>query len=53
LSRRKTERLVESREDFLAYPHTSPEIYAWLRYHKDKDTNTEREPTKTQDAAPS
>ena len=49
LSRRKTERIVESHEDFLAYPQTSPEIYAWLPYHKDKDT--EREPPKTQDAA--
>ena len=49
LSRRKTERIVESHEDFLAYPQTSPEISAWLPYHKDKDT--EREPLKTQDAA--
>src|SRR6202167_5419267 len=49
LSRRKTERIVESHEDFLAYPQTSPEIYAWLPYHKDKDT--EREPQKAQDAA--
>jgi len=45
LSRRKAERIVESHEDFLAYPQTSPEIYAWLPYHKD----TEREPQKTQD----
>jgi MFS family permease len=51
LSRRKTERIVESHEDFLAYPQTSPEIYAWLPYHKDKDEDTEREPPKTQDAA--
>lgn len=35
LSRRKTDRVVESREEFLAYPQTSPEIYAWLPYHKD------------------
>ena len=27
--------MVESREEFLAYPQTSPEIYAWLPYHKD------------------
>jgi hypothetical protein len=26
---------AESREDFLAYPQTSPEIYAWLPYHKE------------------
>jgi MFS family permease len=35
LSRRKVDRIVESREDFLAYPQTSPEIYAWLPYHRD------------------
>ena len=35
LSRRRVDRVVESREDFLAYPQTSPEIYAWLPYHKD------------------
>jgi predicted MFS family arabinose efflux permease len=35
LSRRKADRIVESREDFLAYPQTSPEIYAWLPYHRD------------------
>jgi MFS family permease len=34
LSRRKSDRIVESREDFLAYPQTSPEIYAWLPYHR-------------------
>jgi MFS family permease len=35
LSRRKADRIVESREEFLAYPQTSPEIYAWLPYHRD------------------
>jgi len=35
LSRRKSERIVESREEFLAYPQTSPEIYAWLPYHRE------------------
>jgi len=35
LSRRRVDRIVESREDFLAYPQTSPEIYAWLPYHRD------------------
>ncbi len=35
LSRRKVDRVVESREEFLAYPQTSPEIYAWLPYHRD------------------
>jgi MFS family permease len=33
LSRRKADPIVESREEFLAYPQTSPEIYAWLPYH--------------------
>ena len=35
LSRRRADRIVESHEDFLAYPQTSPEIYAWLPYHRD------------------
>jgi MFS family permease len=35
LSRRRADRVVESREEFLAYPQTSPEIYAWLPYHRD------------------
>src|SRR5580704_3447105 len=35
LSRRKADRVVESREEFLAYPQTSPEIYAWLPYHRE------------------
>ena len=36
LSRRKADRPLEQREEFLAYPQTSPEIYAWLPYHKDE-----------------
>jgi MFS family permease len=35
LNRRKTERVGEEREEFLAYPQTSPEIYAWLPYHRE------------------
>ena len=35
LYRRKLERVVEVHEDFLAYPQTSPEIYAWLPYHRE------------------
>jgi predicted MFS family arabinose efflux permease len=42
LSRRKVDRIVESREDFLAYPQTSPEIYAWLPYHRDTTGESER-----------
>jgi MFS family permease len=35
LRRRKQDRSVEEREVFLQYPQTSPEIYAWLPYHKE------------------
>jgi MFS family permease len=35
LRRRKDDRTVEEREVFLQYPQTSPEIYAWLPYHKE------------------
>ena len=35
LSRRRLDRVVESREEFLIYPQTSPEIYAWLPYHRE------------------
>jgi predicted MFS family arabinose efflux permease len=34
-SRREYHREPGSREEFLAYPQTSPEIYAWLPYHRD------------------
>jgi MFS family permease len=33
LRRRREDRSAETHEDFLAYPQTSPEIYAWLPYH--------------------
>jgi MFS family permease len=33
--RRRVGTVAESREDFLAYPQTSPEIYAWLPYHRE------------------
>jgi len=35
LYRRKLDKTVETREEFLAYPQTSPEIYAWLPYHRE------------------
>jgi hypothetical protein len=35
LTRRKADPVVEERETFLNYPQTSPEIYAWIPYHKD------------------
>ena len=34
LKRRRAERALETPEEFLTYPQTSPEIYAWLPYHK-------------------
>ena len=42
LARRRAERLVESREEFLAYPQTSPEIYSWLPYHRDSSTDSDK-----------
>src|SRR5208283_6236953 len=33
--RRRFELPGASREEFLAYPQTSPEIYAWLPYHRE------------------
>ncbi len=35
LLRRKSDVVIEEREQFLAYPQTSPQIYGWLPYHKD------------------
>jgi len=35
LYRRKLDQTVESREEFLSYPQTSPNIYEWLPYHRD------------------
>ena len=35
LTRRRSERALETREEFLTYPQTSPEIYAWLPYHRE------------------
>lgn len=35
LKRRRLDRLVEDREEFLTYPQTSPEIYAWIPYHRE------------------
>lgn len=36
LTRRRREPVVESREEFLTYPQTSPEIYAWIPYHREE-----------------
>ena len=45
LARRKSERTLETREEFLVYPQTSPEIYAWLPYHR-HDPGQEAEPSR-------
>jgi len=50
LYRRKADRIVETREEFLKYPQTSPEIYEWLPYHRDEqgrqtDLNPKRDST--------
>ena len=39
LWRRRVERIVEVREEFIAYPQTSPEIYSWLPYHRERSTD--------------
>ena len=44
LMRRKSEVIVEEREQFLAYPQTSPQIYGWLPYH----TETPKDPKKSE-----
>jgi predicted MFS family arabinose efflux permease len=45
LYRRKADRIVETREEFLKYPQTSPEIYEWLPYHRDtQGKQTDLEP---------
>jgi len=44
LMRRKSEVVVEEREQFLAYPQTSPQIYGWLPYH----TETPKDPKKSE-----
>jgi len=43
LCRRKADRVVEDREVFLAYPQTSPEIYAWLPYHRETPAEAARD----------
>jgi len=40
LSRRRSDRVVETPEHFLAYPQTSPEIYGWLPYHRETPAST-------------
>ena len=51
LYRRKFDRVVEEREEFLAYPQTSPEIYAWLPYHREAPGGPATGPVATAPAA--
>lgn len=47
LYRRKLDLVVEEREEFLTYPQTSPQIYAWLPYHREAPGETPAAPTAT------
>jgi MFS family permease len=51
LYRRKLDQVVESREEFLTYPQTSPEIYAWLPYHRETPEEATARSTATGDSA--
>jgi len=51
LYRRKLDRVVEEREEFLTYPQTSPEIYAWLPYHREAPGETPTGPAAERSAA--
>ncbi len=52
LTRRRAERATETREEFLTYPQTSPEIYAWLPYHRDPPGEPSPTPAAAPEAAP-
>ena len=41
LYRKRFGRSTPGREEFLAYPQTSPEIYAWLPYHREPSGATQ------------
>jgi hypothetical protein len=43
LYRRKIDKSSEVREEFLTYPQTSPEIYAWLPYHREPSGSVSRD----------
>jgi MFS family permease len=52
LHRRKLDHTVESREEFLSYPQTSPNIYEWLPYHRDRSGRATSPVPNTAPAAP-
>ena len=51
LTRRKVDRVVEEREEFLKYPQTSPEIYSWLPYHREPTSSGTTPPSDGEPAA--
>jgi MFS family permease len=52
LYRRKFDRVVETREEFLTYPQTSPQIYAWLPYHRETPGAAHPGPAEAEAAPP-
>jgi MFS family permease len=44
LTRRRTDVVVETHEEFLTYPQTSPAIYSWLPYHREPPSDEGDEP---------
>jgi MFS family permease len=52
LSRRRLDRVVEEREEFLTYPQTSPQIYAWLPYHRETPASGGAKPEERVEPAP-
>jgi MFS family permease len=44
LTRRRIERPLETREEFLTYPQTSPAIYEWLPYHRGEPAENRTSP---------
>ena len=44
LIRRRLGQAAEEREEFLVYPQTSPEIYAWLPYHRESASSENNQP---------
>jgi MFS family permease len=50
LYRKRFGRSAPGREDFLAYPQTSPEIYGWLPYHRESTGSAQ--PSATSEPAP-
>jgi MFS family permease len=50
LYRKRFGRSAPGREEFLAYPQTSPEIYAWLPYHREPSSMNQPQDAQPQEA---